>query len=146
MTSAAGGAATVSLQKLTVAQLKAICKEQKIAGYSKLGKAALIEKLVAARGKEETAPKDATSSVKNVRLAVDVTRAESVRIGAKASPAPPKRQPGDTNDTHIAQAEVPPSVSGRTRDGVLSYFELHVLPCSLYATSFRNVPESLYYP
>ncbi|KAL1950765.1 hypothetical protein VTO73DRAFT_5889 [Trametes versicolor] len=33
------------ISKLTVAQLKAICKERKIAGYSKLGKPALIQKL-----------------------------------------------------------------------------------------------------
>ncbi|KAI0647729.1 hypothetical protein C8Q79DRAFT_951600 [Trametes meyenii] len=34
------------LSKLTVAQLKALCKEIKISGYSKLGKPALIQKLV----------------------------------------------------------------------------------------------------
>jgi hypothetical protein len=33
------------LSKLNVAQLKAICKERRIVGYSKLGKAALICKL-----------------------------------------------------------------------------------------------------
>lgn len=33
------------ISKLTVAQLKAICKERKIVGYSKLGKPALIQKL-----------------------------------------------------------------------------------------------------
>ncbi|KZT64625.1 hypothetical protein DAEQUDRAFT_601748 [Daedalea quercina L-15889] len=38
-----------SLQKLTVPQLKVLCKEHKIAGYSKLAKAALIDKLSATR-------------------------------------------------------------------------------------------------
>ncbi|KAG9101239.1 hypothetical protein FRC06_003247 [Ceratobasidium sp. 370] len=38
---------TVSLSKLNVSQLKAKCKELKVVGYSKLAKAALIEKLVA---------------------------------------------------------------------------------------------------
>ncbi|KAI0357387.1 hypothetical protein OH77DRAFT_1450773 [Trametes cingulata] len=36
---------TADLSKLTVAQLKALCKERKLAGYSKLGKQALIQKL-----------------------------------------------------------------------------------------------------
>jgi hypothetical protein len=34
-----------NLSKLTVTQLKAICKERRIVGYSKLGKAALLRKL-----------------------------------------------------------------------------------------------------
>jgi hypothetical protein len=34
-----------NLSKLTVSQLKAICKERRIVGYSKLGKAALVRKL-----------------------------------------------------------------------------------------------------
>ncbi len=36
---------TIDFSKLTVPQLKAICKERKIVGYSKLGKPALIERL-----------------------------------------------------------------------------------------------------
>ena len=36
---------TAELSKLTVPQLKALCKERRITGYSKLGKAALLERL-----------------------------------------------------------------------------------------------------
>lgn len=39
--------ASESYPKLTVPQLRAICKEKKIVGYSKIGKAALLEKLQA---------------------------------------------------------------------------------------------------
>ncbi|KAH7922035.1 hypothetical protein BV22DRAFT_1071174 [Leucogyrophana mollusca] len=38
-------AAPQDLKKLTVPQLKALCKERRIVGYSKLGKAALLQKL-----------------------------------------------------------------------------------------------------
>ncbi|KAJ6584874.1 hypothetical protein B0H19DRAFT_1106977, partial [Mycena capillaripes] len=34
------------LKKLTVPQLKALCKEKKITGYSKLGKDAIVQKLL----------------------------------------------------------------------------------------------------
>lgn len=40
-----GAPLPVDLSKLTVSQLKAICKERRIVGYSKLGKAALVRKL-----------------------------------------------------------------------------------------------------
>ncbi|RPD62799.1 hypothetical protein L227DRAFT_522666 [Lentinus tigrinus ALCF2SS1-6] len=40
------GAYTPPLAKLTVPQLKALCKERKITGYSKLGRQALVQKLV----------------------------------------------------------------------------------------------------
>ena len=45
MTSAPSTALPSDLSKLNVSQLKAICKERRIVGYSKLGKAALICKL-----------------------------------------------------------------------------------------------------
>ncbi|KAG1818454.1 uncharacterized protein BJ212DRAFT_1345612 [Suillus subaureus] len=47
------------LGKLTVPQLKALCKERRIVGYSKLGKAALVQKLTnnnAARGGPQPQP------------------------------------------------------------------------------------------
>ncbi|TFK87618.1 hypothetical protein K466DRAFT_645800 [Polyporus arcularius HHB13444] len=43
---ASGAYTPADLAKLTVPQLKALCKEQKIPGYSKLGKQALVQKLV----------------------------------------------------------------------------------------------------
>ncbi|KAI0755281.1 hypothetical protein C8Q80DRAFT_1095647 [Daedaleopsis nitida] len=41
-----GAYSQASLTKLTVAQLKTLCKDRKIAGYSKLAKQALVQKLV----------------------------------------------------------------------------------------------------
>jgi hypothetical protein len=48
-------ASTISdLQKLTVPQLKALCKERRITGYSKLGKAALLQKLIGLETSQST--------------------------------------------------------------------------------------------
>ena len=72
---AVSGAYTpLELAGLTVLQLKALCKEKKIPGYSKLGKQALIEKLSSARpisagGPPRTAPVD--SRAKAPTLAPD---------------------------------------------------------------------------
>jgi hypothetical protein len=46
--------ATTDLKKLTVPQLKALCKDKKITGYSKLGKNAIIQKLVEHAGSSVT--------------------------------------------------------------------------------------------
>ncbi|EMD40290.1 hypothetical protein CERSUDRAFT_148183 [Gelatoporia subvermispora B] len=46
MASTQSSSPPADLSKLTVPQLKALCKERKITGYSKLGKNALLEKLV----------------------------------------------------------------------------------------------------
>ena len=52
------------LAKLTVPQLKALCKERRIVGYSKLGKAALIQKLSTfTAGATTTQTNDAVQSV-----------------------------------------------------------------------------------
>lgn len=48
MSSASSTALPADLSKLNVSQLKAICKERRIVGYSKLGKAAIICKLTEA--------------------------------------------------------------------------------------------------
>lgn len=47
---------------LTVPQLKALCKEKKITGYSKLGKAALIEKLTTHGSRTLTTAADIATS------------------------------------------------------------------------------------
>lgn len=45
MASSNGPSVPLGLSKLTVPQLKALCKERRITGYSKLGKAALLQRL-----------------------------------------------------------------------------------------------------
>ncbi|RPD77425.1 hypothetical protein L226DRAFT_544076 [Lentinus tigrinus ALCF2SS1-7] len=59
------GAYTPPLAKLTVPQLKALCKERKITGYSKLGRQALVQKLVESGlcfvDTSHSAPPDATT-------------------------------------------------------------------------------------
>ena len=109
---------TASLQNLTVPQLKALCKEQKITGYSKLGKAALIEKLVPTQRSEERVSNNAANVAEQTQLAGHLTRAaESPNAGTKASTAPSER-PGDTDDAHIARTQVLQTESGSTKDGM----------------------------
>lgn len=104
-----------SLQRLTVAQLKALCKDQKIAGYSKLGKAALIEKLSAALKKQEAARKDVTGSgAQQIQLTRDPTRSESTNVSAKTQSA----LLGLPDDAHIVQENVRRRYSERTENGM----------------------------
>ena len=67
------------LSKLNVAQLKALCKEKKITGYSKLGKNALLQKLAEAGGQTlPSAVKDhtATPAQQNVKESLNTNAAK----------------------------------------------------------------------
>ena len=109
---------TASLQKLTVPQLKALCKEQKITGYSKLGKAALIEKLVPTQRSAEGAQNVAANVAEQLQLAACLSRAaESLNADTKASTARSER-PGDPDDAHTARTQVLQNESGPTKDGM----------------------------
>ena len=75
-------AASEDWKKLTVAKLKALCKDKKITGYSKLGKNAIIQKLVEHVGNSGNAvgsgvvPTEATSTsavVASSQLRIPVT-------------------------------------------------------------------------
>ncbi|KAF8120573.1 hypothetical protein EV363DRAFT_1589631 [Boletus edulis] len=70
------------LSKLTVPQLKALCKERRITGYSKLSKAALLQKLA-----EVTAPTKTTtpSNVQASQRATAVPSADEVRNPANTT-------------------------------------------------------------
>lgn len=52
----------IQLGKQTVAQLMTLCREHKLSGYSKLKKAALIEKLEVYRSKQAAAPQVASNN------------------------------------------------------------------------------------
>ncbi|KAI0632467.1 hypothetical protein C8Q77DRAFT_1176940 [Trametes polyzona] len=67
------------LSKLTVARLKALCKERKIAGYSKLGKQALIQKLV------ESGYSGSSSAVPDARSTVPII-SETETVDTTAPP------------------------------------------------------------
>lgn len=118
--STAGKPEPKALQGFTVPQLKALCKEQKIAGYSKLGKAALIEKLSVVLRKGRNEQKDATgSSTQQTQLPTDLTRPESVYVGAKTQSTLPG-QPGDANNAHIVGENVRQRYPELTENGMLS--------------------------
>ncbi|TFY75872.1 hypothetical protein EWM64_g8140 [Hericium alpestre] len=81
MSTTAGLAQAQDLSKLTVPQLKALCKDRKLTGYSKLGKAALLVKL---GGNGGNAPAPAAASPPQ-----PVQTADSVSLATT------------TSDTHV---------------------------------------------
>ncbi|KAJ7645481.1 hypothetical protein DFH06DRAFT_1283250 [Mycena polygramma] len=76
------------LKKLTVPQLKALCKEKKISGYSKLGKDAIVQKLLGI-ATTATAAADSSSAIQN--------------------PSPPSETPGPSTLTAPSTRPLPPS-------------------------------------
>ncbi|TFY61292.1 hypothetical protein EVJ58_g4607 [Rhodofomes roseus] len=90
-----------SLQKLTVPQLKTLCKERKITGYSKLGKAALIEKLSGSK----------TGTLNEVAKRLDRSKILDVQIGSELSyvaqesstPSNPTLVMNDVTHAHTTQ-------------------------------------------
>lgn len=109
-----------NLSKLNVSQLRALCKERRIVGYSKLGKAALISKLA------ELTPSSLPSlSVPNARPEADASFSTSgpapldnppVLAGAgPGSMGPPSlpisRGRNMVSGTHIPQSSVTPDAS-----------------------------------
>ncbi|EPQ51018.1 hypothetical protein GLOTRDRAFT_133344 [Gloeophyllum trabeum ATCC 11539] len=76
----AAASTTNELSKLTVAQLKALCKEKHISGYSKLTKPALIQKILAASDASD-------NSVAAVFSSVSLSTVESSVSEASHGPA-----------------------------------------------------------
>lgn len=78
-----GPSVSSDLSKLTVPQLKALCKERRIIGYSKLAKAALLQKLA-----EAAAPTKTTSSPKANPSVTEAIEAPSTpRVDEARNPA-----------------------------------------------------------
>jgi hypothetical protein len=118
------------LSKLNVSQLKAICKERRIVGYSKLAKAALIRKL------GELAPSSQSPSsaqTQSTRTQVQSSPLLSAQVNDFPAPAAQRpmgmpspgfspREPNTVLGTHIPQSSatsgsgsIPPSFLSRDR-------------------------------
>lgn len=118
------------LSKLNVSQLKAICKERRIVGYSKLAKAALIRKL------GELAPSSQSPSsaqTRNTRTQVQSSPLLSAQVNDSLAPTAQRpmgmpspgfspREPNTVLGTHIPQSSatsgsgsIPPSFLSRDR-------------------------------
>jgi hypothetical protein len=122
------------LSKLNVPQLKAICKERRIVGYSKLGKAALIRKL------GELAPSSQSPSsaqTRSTRTQAQTSPLPSAQVNDSLAPAAQRptgmmptpgfspREPNTVPGTHIPQPQssatsgwgpIPPPPSSLSRD------------------------------
>lgn len=86
----------LNLQKQTVAQLTALCREHKLTGYSKLKKAALVEKLEAHRSKQAPVPPAAPANVQPnpVNTVASPLRPDSEVI-QDGDPTPATTEPGN---------------------------------------------------
>jgi hypothetical protein len=119
------------LSKLNVPQLKAICKERRIVGYSKLGKAALIRKL------GELAPSSQSPSsaqTRSARTQAQTSPLLSAQVNDSLAPTAQRpmgmpspgfspREPNTVPDTHTPQSSttsgsgsIPPPSSSLSRD------------------------------
>ncbi|OJT12767.1 hypothetical protein TRAPUB_10602, partial [Trametes pubescens] len=102
------------ISKLTVAQLKAICKERKIAGYSKLGKQALIQKLAENGYSHGDAP-SVVPDISQAAPAPDVPQVVPVEISATApsSSGPlPNNPPSSISSVGVTLSHKAGHVSG----------------------------------
>ena len=95
-----GPSVPLDLSKLTVPQLKALCKERRITGYSKLTKAALLQRLA-----EVAAPPKTTSVVPSVTAADVATPPAYIESSTV-------RREG--NITKVVHQPVQPSTGGNT--------------------------------
>ncbi|KAL4080995.1 hypothetical protein J3A83DRAFT_113940 [Scleroderma citrinum] len=109
----------MDLCKLTVPQLKALCKERRIVGYSKLGKAALVQKLNGVDTKSGESPRqpsssqstivdnDTTQSAGNPESCStrDLPKVDPNHLPLSSNPAPGRKTPPDSipnkRPTHI---------------------------------------------
>ena len=119
------------LSKLNVSQLKAICKERRIVGYSKLGKAALVRKL------GELAPSSQSPSsaqTRSTRTQAQTSPLVSAQVNDSLAPTAQRPmgmpsaglspcEPNTVPDTHIPQSSatsgsgsIPPPPSSLSRD------------------------------
>ncbi|KAH9851565.1 hypothetical protein C2E23DRAFT_829735 [Lenzites betulinus] len=105
----------VDLSKLTVAQLKAICKERKISGYSKLGKPALLQKL---QGTPLSLSGDpASAGLENLQTGLHATAPTSSDTGvAQIDPTPAsKPQTATAAKTKSKARKTAPSATDSAR-------------------------------
>jgi hypothetical protein len=93
------------LSKLTVPQLKALCKERRITGYSKLTKAAILQKLA-----EVAAPPKTTS--RSATAVPSATTADGVATPPAYIESSTVRREG--NVTKVVHQPVQPSTAGNT--------------------------------
>ena len=113
------------LSKLNVPQLRALCKERRIVGYSKLGKAALISKLA------ELPPSSLPpSSVHNTRPKADASSSTSGPLPLGDPPVPAGAGPG-----HMGPPSLPIS-----RGGNMVSAGTHIPQTSVTSDAFQPPP------
>lgn len=105
------------LSRLTVPQLKALCKERRITGYSKLGKAALLEKLKPAAPGAQPVPSNASGTPSGIVHTQDApSYLESGSTLSQSSASVTKTVPAEPNNhSHVQHWEPSSSITGSTQ-------------------------------
>lgn len=85
LTTMASNGPPSDLSKLTVPQLKALCKERRITGYSKLGKAALLQRLTEATAPAKTTTPSNDQAGQRTTAAPSIIPTAEVRNPSKSS-------------------------------------------------------------
>ncbi|KAI9465027.1 hypothetical protein BJY52DRAFT_1209866 [Lactarius psammicola] len=142
MSSALSTVLPSDLSKLNVSQLKAICKERRIVGYSKLGKAALIRKIA------ELVP-SAPLSTSTQKTSSNTETATQVTMGIPFPPVVPLRtsRSAALSDAHISsgppatQAPTVVLASQQPSDTQIVPMKKNCTPLALAASISKRLPS-----
>ncbi|KAF8208798.1 hypothetical protein K438DRAFT_1667040 [Mycena galopus ATCC 62051] len=131
------------LKKLTVPQLKALCKEKRIVGYSKLGKDAIIQKLLTATGPNVPASAEPAPA----QTATPAPDNSAIQNPAPSTLTASSSEPSPSNSAPRANAEQAPKPPPKKRKNPPAFQPAETrVPSTSTASSSPNPPPDTHIP